>query len=371
MAIPALNAAGPGGLAAPPAGHRVASAPQAPAATRGASWTWVWRWLWAWPFPLAVLALWQLSAVGGWVPEQVLPPPAAVFKVFAELLASGELWDHLTISMVRVAGGFGIGLVLGLLLGGAMGLSPTFRDYVFPLFKAFSQVPVIGWLPLLILLVGIDEGLKFLLIAKAALVPVAINTCQGIENVPNRLVEVARVYGYTRWQMLRKVVFPAATAPILERGALWPHPRLAGVGGGGAARVLRGHRFSDRLWPPALSAGRGAGRCGGRGHRRLFYRQAAGRDRGLAAALAQAGAVRGVPMSSNNVFQRVPRHLRGWVLPAAILLVWWAAVAGGWSTSPLLVSPAGRVAARSDPGGQWRAVGGLVGQPVAHGLGLL
>ena len=137
-----------------------------------------------------------------------------MFKVFGELLASGELWDHLTISMVRVAGGFGIGLVLGLLLGGAMGLSPTFRDYVFPLFKAFSQVPVIGWLPLLILLVGIDEGLKFLLIAKAALVPVAINTCQGIENVPNRLVEVARVYGYTRWQMLRKVVFPAATAPI-------------------------------------------------------------------------------------------------------------------------------------------------------------
>ena len=214
MAIPALNAAGPGGLAAPPAGHSGASAPLAPADTRRASWAWAWRWLWAWPLPLAVLALWQLSAVGGWVPEQVLPPPAAVFKVFAELLASGELWDHLTISLVRVAGGFGIGLALGLLLGGAMGLSPTFRDYVFPLFKAFSQVPVIGWLPLLILLVGIDEGLKFLLIAKAALVPVAINTCQGIENVPNRLVEVARVYGYTRWQMLRKVVFPAATAPI-------------------------------------------------------------------------------------------------------------------------------------------------------------
>ncbi len=172
------------------------------------------RSLWAWPFPLAVLALWQLSALWGWVPEQVLPPPAAVFKVFGELLASGELWDHLRISMVRVLAGFGIGLSLGLVLGGAMGLSPTFRDYFFPLFKAFSQVPVIGWLPLLILVVGIDEGLKFLLIAKAALVPVAINTCQGIQNVPNRLVEVARVYRFTRWQMLRKVVFPAATAPI-------------------------------------------------------------------------------------------------------------------------------------------------------------
>ncbi|RZJ14267.1 MAG: ABC transporter permease [Acidovorax sp.] len=182
------------------------------APTRSAHWSW--RWLWAWPFPLAVLALWQLSATLGWVPEQVLPPPGAVFKVFSEMLVSGELWDNVRISMVRVFAGFGIGLALGLLLGGAMGLFPTFRDYVFPLFKAFSQVPVIGWLPLLILLVGIDEGLKFLLIAKAALVPVVINTCQGIQSVPNRYVEVARVYGFTRWQMLRKVVFPAATAPI-------------------------------------------------------------------------------------------------------------------------------------------------------------
>lgn len=171
-------------------------------------------WLWAWPFPLAVLALWQLCSVLGWVPEQVLPPPSAVFKTFIDLAATGELWEHLRISMVRVFTGFGIGLGAGLALGVAMGLSPTFRDYVFPLFKAFSQVPVIGWLPLLILLVGIDEGLKFLLIAKAALVPVAINTCQGIQNVPQKLVEVAQAYGFTRWQMLRKVVFPAATAPI-------------------------------------------------------------------------------------------------------------------------------------------------------------
>lgn len=173
-----------------------------------------WRWLWAWPFPLALLALWQLSAVQGWVPEQVLPPPAQVFGTFAELARSGELWDHLSISLVRVFSGFGIGLLAGLVLGAAMGLSPTLRDYVFPLFKAFSQVPVIGWLPLLMLLVGIDEGLKFLLIAKATLVPVVINTCQGIAGVPNRYIEVARIYRYSRWQMLTRVVFPAATAPI-------------------------------------------------------------------------------------------------------------------------------------------------------------
>lgn len=172
-------------------------------------------WLLPWLFPLALLLLlWQLSALQGWAPEQVLPPPGAVYDSFAALLASGELWDHLQVSLVRVFSGFGIGLSAGLLLGGAMGLSPTLRDYLFPLFKAFSQVPTLGWLPLLMLLVGIDEELKFLLIAKAALVPVTINTCQGVQGVPNRYIEVARVYGFTRWQLLSRVVFPAATAPV-------------------------------------------------------------------------------------------------------------------------------------------------------------
>ena len=171
-------------------------------------------WLLPWLFPLALLLLWQLSALQAWVPEQVLPPPGVVYDSFAALLASGELWDHLQVSLVRVFSGFGIGLAAGLLLGGAMGLSPTLRDYLFPLFKAFSQVPTIGWLPLLMLLVGIDEELKFLLIAKAALVPVTINTCQGMQGVPNSYVEVAKVYGFSRWQLLSRVVFPAATAPI-------------------------------------------------------------------------------------------------------------------------------------------------------------
>lgn len=172
------------------------------------------RWLLAWPFPLALLLLWHLSAVLGWVAPQVLPPPQEVAATLWELIRNGDVADNLAISMARVFAGFGIGLLAGLALGVAMGLSPTFNAYVFPLFKAFSQVPVIGWLPFLMLLVGIDEALKFLLIAKAAMVPIAINTCSGIQGVANTHVEVARVYGFTRWQLLRKVVFPAATAPI-------------------------------------------------------------------------------------------------------------------------------------------------------------
>ncbi|MEK8049754.1 ABC transporter permease [Ideonella sp. DXS22W] len=175
---------------------------------------WIVQPLLGWLLPLALLALWALAAQRAWIAPQVLPSPAAVAAALHEAVASGELWAHLQISVLRVLGGFGLGLGGGLLLGTAMGLSPTVEDYLHPLFKAFSQVPVLGWLPLLMLLVGIDEALKIILIAKAALVPVTLNTLHGIRNVPTRLIEVARVFGFTRWQLLRRVVFPAAIAPV-------------------------------------------------------------------------------------------------------------------------------------------------------------
>lgn len=164
--------------------------------------------------PALVGLLWWLSAEREWIAPQVLPHPLEVWRALQEAVASGALWDNLLISAWRALGGFVLGAGSGLLLGVAMGLSPTAKDYLYPSFKAFAQVPVIGWLPLLMLLVGIDEALKIILVAKAAAVPVALNTLKGIEGVPIRWVEVARVFGYSRPQLLRHVVFPAALGPI-------------------------------------------------------------------------------------------------------------------------------------------------------------
>lgn len=191
-----------------------ASAPRRALPYAAALWRQTRRWLLSWPFPLAVLALWSLACKYGWIAPQVLPEPAAVARTLADLTASGELFDNLKISLIRVIAGFALGCAAGLSLGAAMGLSPTLKDYVYPLFKAVSQVPVLGWLPLLMLLLGIDEALKIVLVAKAALVPIAVNTLKGLENVPARYIEVAKVFRFSRWQMLSMVVFPAALAPI-------------------------------------------------------------------------------------------------------------------------------------------------------------
>lgn len=167
-----------------------------------------------WPFPLLLLLLWVLASRHEWIAPQVLPAPSLVWETLVDLLRSGEIWPHLWISLLRVFVGFLLGAAIGLALGLAMGLSPLFRDYFFPFFKAVNQVPALGWLPMLMLLVGIDEALKFILIAKAALLPVALNTYQGVRSVSTRYIEVAKVFRFTRWQLFAKVIFPAAFAPI-------------------------------------------------------------------------------------------------------------------------------------------------------------
>lgn len=164
--------------------------------------------------PLALLLLWHTAVSRQWVSAQILPPPALVLQTFLDLARSGDLWFELSISLQRVLLGSLLGGLAGLALGLLMGLSRQVEAYLWPLFQAISQVPVLGWIPLLMMLVGIDEALKYLVIAKAVLVPMTINTFAGIRNIPQSYLEVAQVYRFNQLQRLRRVILPAALPSI-------------------------------------------------------------------------------------------------------------------------------------------------------------
>ncbi|WP_255991649.1 ABC transporter permease [Chitinolyticbacter albus] len=166
--------------------------------------------------PLALFALWQYAVDRQWLAEQILPPPSLVWQSLLELWDSGELLDHLTISLSRVAWSFVIGGGSGLVLGVALGLSRQVRAYVYPSFSVVSQFPVVGWIPLLIIFLGIDEALKIAAISLAVVVPVAVNTYKGIANIPRAWLEVGRVYGFSLPQTLARVVLPAAAPSVFN-----------------------------------------------------------------------------------------------------------------------------------------------------------
>ncbi|TDV34137.1 sulfonate transport system permease protein [Paraburkholderia caballeronis] len=170
-----------------------------------------------WLLPAVLYALWSIGCERGWIAPQILPPPQRVYDTFVELATSGDLARNTLISLQRVLLGFAGGSLLGFAIGAALGLSRTLEAYVLPSFNAIVQIPVLGWLPFLLLLVGVGEPLKYLLIGHAALVPVTLSTLQGFRQTPATLDEVARVFGYNRWQRIVRVVLPSAV-PTLATG---------------------------------------------------------------------------------------------------------------------------------------------------------
>lgn len=175
----------------------------------------------AWPrrlvagiVPLALLLLWWQASARGWISAQVLPPPRQVLDTLVTMIGNGEAWGHLSISLRRVLAGFALGTAVGLVLGLGMGLSRTVYGLLYPAFRALACVPVLGWLPLLMLLLGIGEALKVVLIAKAALVPVTLNTCQGVRAIPAEYLDVARAYRLRPWQYWTRVALPSALPQV-------------------------------------------------------------------------------------------------------------------------------------------------------------
>jgi sulfonate transport system permease protein len=164
--------------------------------------------------PAFLLLLWAASAQFGWLPEQILPAPEVVWQTIHDAAIDGTLWSDSFISLLRVVRGFALGAGIGLVIGGAMALSGRLKALIDPLFLAVSQVPIVGWIPLLILLLGIDEELKTAIIALAAFVPVTLGIYQGIRDVPRRYLEVGAVFLLSPVETLRHIVLPAAMPAI-------------------------------------------------------------------------------------------------------------------------------------------------------------
>jgi sulfonate transport system permease protein len=160
--------------------------------------------------PLAVLLLWRLASADHWLPEQILPSPHSVAGAFHDTWVSGELPTNLEMTLRWLLEGYAIGTALGMLLGISMGLSVRAEEYLYPTFKAMAYVPVLGWLPLWLVVLGVGDSLKVVLVAQASLTPVVFNVFAGVRGVPAALVEVGSVLRFSRAQLLRRIILPAA-----------------------------------------------------------------------------------------------------------------------------------------------------------------
>jgi NitT/TauT family transport system permease protein len=178
--------------------------------------------------PIAVfLALWELVARFNLVPGELsFPPFSAVMVEFYNLAANGVLGDNFFASLSRVLIGFITGSVAGIAVGMLMGWRDNFHKALHPIISLFYPIPALGWLPLLMLWIGINELLPIAIIFICSFFPVLYNTVTGIRNVDKEYIQVARTLGASDAKILATVVMPLALPNIftglrLEAGMAW------------------------------------------------------------------------------------------------------------------------------------------------------
>jgi sulfonate transport system permease protein len=170
----------------------------------------------SWLAPCALLGLWEALARAGIIQANVLPAPSSVFRTARDLIASGELQTHLRASLSRAVLGFACGASIGFLLGVAVGFSRLADALLDRNLQMIRAVPFLAIVPLVIVWFGVGETSKVILIGLGSLFPMYLNTVLGVRQVDPKLIEMGRMFGLDRSQLIRYTILPGALPSILN-----------------------------------------------------------------------------------------------------------------------------------------------------------
>lgn len=164
------------------------------------------------------LIIWEAAVRFHLVQTFVLASPTMTISDMLRLLSTGELQRNVIASMTRIAMGYSLALLLGVLIGVVMGWFRAVDDFVDPIIEMFRPVSPLAILPLAILWFGIGEEAKIFIVTYACIFPIMINTYAGVRSVPRSNVEAAKILGAQPDEMLCKVALQHSL-PLIITGA--------------------------------------------------------------------------------------------------------------------------------------------------------
>jgi NitT/TauT family transport system permease protein len=165
--------------------------------------------------PILLLVVWEIAAQLKLIDVRFFPPPSSIVHQIGVLIASGELVANTLASLRRLALGMLLGGVPALFLGLAMGVSRPLRAAIDPLVSATYPIPKSAILPLVLLIFGLGEMSKIVMVALGAFYPILINTVLGVVNLDKVYLDVGHNYRANRWQVFRSIALPGALPSIM------------------------------------------------------------------------------------------------------------------------------------------------------------
>jgi len=162
---------------------------------------------WApWVLMTATIVLWQIVCSVFSVSEFIFPSPLRIWEQTVEHAPTiaGHAWRTYWVTMV----GFGIAIVVGVLLGFLIGSSRLAYAAMYPLMTAFNALPKAAFVPILVVWFGIGVGPAVLTAFLISFFPIMVNIATGLATLEPELEDVLRVLGARRWDVLIKVGLP-------------------------------------------------------------------------------------------------------------------------------------------------------------------
>ncbi len=165
------------------------------------------------------LLLWELSSRFGLIPAKIFSSPSDLVQTFIYKLTNKNpdgntiivhFWSSIKIALLGFILAVGVGVPLGIF----MGYFKAVKSYFMPIFEIIRPIPPIAWIPIIILMLGIGYGAKAFIIFVAAFVPCVINSYTGIKQTSTTLINVAKTFGASDWEIFTQVCIPSSTPMI-------------------------------------------------------------------------------------------------------------------------------------------------------------
>jgi sulfonate transport system permease protein len=164
--------------------------------------------------PLILLVAWEMAARTEAIDPRLFPAPSTIFSALLDMAGDGTLVGHFLSTISRIAYGSVIGVIVGVLVGLAMGYYRLIGAAFSPILAALYALPKIAIFPLMLVIFGLGETPRVLVVAISVFFVMQISAMSGVRHVDPRLIEAGKAFGADGWRRFRFVVLPAVMPSI-------------------------------------------------------------------------------------------------------------------------------------------------------------
>ena len=164
---------------------------------------------------VGILVLWEIGSRTGYLNRVIMSSPTGVAKALVTEFERGRIWGHLGVSIGEYLLGFGLASIVGIVVGFAAGWWRRANYVLDPWITVLYSSPNIAFVPMIILLLGIDLPAKVFIVFLICLFSIIVNTMVGVQSTGRALLDVARSFGASQRQQVTSVVLPGSVPYIL------------------------------------------------------------------------------------------------------------------------------------------------------------